>query len=77
MTSSVRSVPLKPTNGIPVFDIAPIPEFRLAMTPDNIRPLLEKARVVTARLQDCVSEVTDLLAKAEVPPSAPTSTPVS
>lgn len=66
-STSVRSVPFKPTNGLPVFDIAPIPEFKLAMTPENIRPLLENARVVTARLQDCVSEVKDLLSKAEVP----------
>lgn len=64
--SSVRSVPLKPSKGLPVFDIAPIPEFKLAMTPENIRPLLENARVVTSRLQDCVSEVKDLLSKAEV-----------
>ncbi|KAI5119246.1 hypothetical protein M0805_008797 [Coniferiporia weirii] len=70
--SSVRTVPQPPSHvkGLPVFDIAPVPapgsDLKLAMTPENIRPLLENARVVTARLYDCLMEVRTLLSRAEV-----------
>lgn len=66
VVSSVRTVPVKAPVGIPTFDVAPIPDFKLAMTPENIKPLLENARVVTARLKDCVSEVKVLLDRVEV-----------
>jgi hypothetical protein len=39
-----------------------LPDPQLAMTPENIRPLLDNAREVHARLTECVSEVKGLLA---------------
>jgi hypothetical protein len=39
-----------------------LPDPQLAMTPENIRPLLDNAREVHARLTECVSEVRGLLA---------------
>jgi hypothetical protein len=39
-----------------------LPDPQLAMTPENIRPLLENAREVQARLAECVDEVRGLLA---------------
>ncbi|KAJ7138187.1 hypothetical protein C8R44DRAFT_766994 [Mycena epipterygia] len=50
-TGSVRSMP-------PVT----LPDPKLAMTPENIRPLLENAREVHARLSDCIAEIRALLA---------------
>ncbi|KLO15378.1 hypothetical protein SCHPADRAFT_264249 [Schizopora paradoxa] len=52
---------------IPVFDIAPMPlvpdmPMKLSMTPDNIKPLLENAKIVTTRLGECIREVKELLA---------------
>ncbi|KAG8975423.1 hypothetical protein FRC05_005753 [Tulasnella sp. 425] len=35
----------------------PSPEVRLAMTPENIKPLLECSREVSARLNDCLKEL--------------------
>jgi len=74
-SSTVRTFPAgvkKPAAGssnnpIPVFDIAPIPmgadvPVKLSMTPDNIKPLLENAKTVTARLGECIREVKELLA---------------
>ncbi|KAH8109655.1 hypothetical protein DFH11DRAFT_1515349, partial [Phellopilus nigrolimitatus] len=63
--SSVRTVPLKLNKEIPAFDIVPIPDLKLAMTPENIKPLLENARAVTARLNDCITEVREMLVRAE------------
>lgn len=68
--SSVRTVPPKPSKGIPSFDapgvpLQPVPDLKLAMTPENIKPLLENARVVTARLHDCLAEVKGLLIRTE------------
>ncbi|PCH37293.1 hypothetical protein WOLCODRAFT_167411 [Wolfiporia cocos MD-104 SS10] len=40
------------------------PEFKLAMTPENIRPLLENAREVLARCDECIVELRSLLATA-------------
>ncbi|KAF7364134.1 hypothetical protein MSAN_01072600 [Mycena sanguinolenta] len=50
-TGSVRSMP-------PVSQ----PDPKLAMTPENIKPLLENAREVHARLSDCIAEIRSLLA---------------
>ncbi|KAJ6539847.1 hypothetical protein DFH09DRAFT_929926 [Mycena vulgaris] len=50
-TGSVRSMP-------PVT----LPDPKLAMTPENIKPLLENAREVHARLSDCIAEIRSLLA---------------
>ncbi|KAJ7268176.1 hypothetical protein B0H12DRAFT_1097386 [Mycena haematopus] len=51
MTGSVRSMP-------PVT----LPDPKLAMTPENIKPLLENAREVHVRLSDCIAEIRSLLA---------------
>ncbi|KAF9519000.1 hypothetical protein BS47DRAFT_1337554, partial [Hydnum rufescens UP504] len=45
-SSTVRSAPN-----------VPLSDFRLALTPENIRPLLEYAREVSARLGECVGEL--------------------
>jgi hypothetical protein len=47
---SVRSMPPQP-----------VPELRLAMTPENIKPLVENAREVHGRLVECVAEIRSLL----------------
>jgi len=36
-------------------------ESKLAMTPENIKPLLENAKEVHARLRDCIMEIRRLL----------------
>jgi hypothetical protein len=41
---------------------ATLPDPKLAMTPENIKPLLENAREVHARLSDCIAEIRSLLA---------------
>lgn len=48
---SVRSMPPQPAFAGP----------RLAMTPENIKPLLENAKEVHARLGDCIMEIRRLL----------------
>ena len=69
--SSMRAIPPKhPSKGIPSFDapppsLLPGPQVKLAMTPENIKPLLENARVVTSRLHDCLAEVKGLLLRTE------------
>lgn len=73
-SSTVRTFPAgvkKAANGlsnnpIPVFDIASPPlgvdmPVKLSMTPDNIKPLLENAKTVTSRLEECIREVNELL----------------
>jgi len=50
-TGSVRSMPPQPL----------LPD-KLAMTPENIKPLLENAKEVHARLTDCIGEMRTLLA---------------
>ncbi|KAF9442540.1 hypothetical protein P691DRAFT_765119 [Macrolepiota fuliginosa MF-IS2] len=50
-SGSVRSMPPQPV----------FPESRLAMTPENIKPLLENAKEVHARLGDCIMEIRRLL----------------
>ncbi|KAG6864925.1 hypothetical protein C0991_006346 [Blastosporella zonata] len=53
-TGSVRSMPPQPvTNGLP--------DPTLAMTPENIRPLLENAKEVQPKLVECIAEVRALL----------------
>lgn len=68
--SSVCAVPAKSSKSIPSFNapaaqLQPTPNFRLAMTPENIKPLLENARIVTSRLHDCLAEVKGLLLRTE------------
>ncbi|KXN80822.1 hypothetical protein AN958_07258 [Leucoagaricus sp. SymC.cos] len=52
-SGSVRSMPPRP-----IFSEA---SSRLAMTPENIKPLLENAKEVHARLGDCLMEIRTLL----------------
>lgn len=53
MTGTVRSAP--PT------DPYSTPDPKVALTPENIKPLLEYARVVSTRLAECIGEVQALL----------------
>ncbi|KIL63035.1 hypothetical protein M378DRAFT_198963 [Amanita muscaria Koide BX008] len=48
--SSVRSMPPQP-----------MAELRLAMTPENIKPLVENAKEVNGRLVECIAEIRTLL----------------
>ena len=52
-----NSVPATP----PVDALPPLPDLRLAMTPENIQPLLEYAKEVSARLSSCVAELRSAL----------------
>ncbi|THV04961.1 hypothetical protein K435DRAFT_835195 [Dendrothele bispora CBS 962.96] len=53
-TGSVRSMPPQPLGGV-------MPDTQLAMTPENIKPLLENAKEVLVRLTECINEVRALL----------------
>ncbi|KAI6011829.1 hypothetical protein EDC04DRAFT_758818 [Pisolithus marmoratus] len=55
-SGSVRSAPPQPLDAD-----GQIPDFKLSMTPENIRPLLENAKEVHARLNDCIKEMRTLL----------------
>lgn len=61
-TGSVRSAPppgiASPEPGL---GLSGLSESKLAMTPENIRPLLENAREVHARCADCILELRALL----------------
>ncbi|ESK86650.1 hypothetical protein Moror_9711 [Moniliophthora roreri MCA 2997] len=50
-TGSVRSMPPQPL----------LPDAKLAMTPENIKPLLENSKEVHARLLECIAEIRQLL----------------
>ncbi|CAE6506068.1 unnamed protein product [Rhizoctonia solani] len=57
----LRSAPLNPPDGITMGGPMGVGvEGRLALTPENIKPLLEYAREVTARLGACVNELREL-----------------
>jgi len=49
-SGSVRSMPPQPN-----------PDLKLAMAPENIKPLLENAKEVHARLVECIAEIRALL----------------
>ncbi|KAF9458291.1 hypothetical protein BDZ94DRAFT_1270935, partial [Collybia nuda] len=51
---SVRSMPPQSASN-------PLPDPKLAMTPENIKPLLENAKDVHARLNECIAEIRSLL----------------
>lgn len=54
-SGSVRSMPPRPIGSM-------LPDAKqLAMTPENIKPLLENAREVHARLSECIGEIRILL----------------
>ncbi|EGN97662.1 hypothetical protein SERLA73DRAFT_184459 [Serpula lacrymans var. lacrymans S7.3] len=55
-SGSVRSAPPQPLD-----DRHFLPDFKLAMTPENIKPLLENAKEVHIRLIECIKEVQVLL----------------
>ncbi|CAE6443910.1 unnamed protein product [Rhizoctonia solani] len=57
----LRSAPLNPPEGLTMGGpLGAGVEGRLALTPENIKPLLEYAREVTARLSACVDELREL-----------------
>ena len=60
---------MKEVSGLPVFDTSAIFHFKLAMTPENIKPLLDNARVVIAGLKEYVSKIRTLVDNAEAVPS--------
>jgi serine/arginine repetitive matrix protein 2 len=59
-TDSVRSAPPQSLAGNEA--LQSISDFKLAMTPENIKPLLENAREVHTRLNECLAELRALLA---------------
>ena len=61
-TGSVRSAPPQPWGDpSPQRSSGPLPDIKLAMAPENIKPLLENAREVHARCADCIAELEALL----------------
>ncbi|EJD40855.1 hypothetical protein AURDEDRAFT_186821 [Auricularia subglabra TFB-10046 SS5] len=46
--------------------LPPLPDLKVALTPENLRPLLEYAREVTTRLSDCVVELRTVLGPRNV-----------
>ncbi|PIL34719.1 hypothetical protein GSI_03500 [Ganoderma sinense ZZ0214-1] len=67
-TGSVRSAPpqaigMGTGTGTPSPNLAsgPLPDVKLAMAPENIKPLLENAREVHTRCSDCIAELEALL----------------
>ena len=69
-TGSVRSAPPQALGtgtgsgtGTPSPNLVagPLPDVKLAMAPENIKPLLENAREVHARCSDCIAELEALL----------------
>jgi hypothetical protein len=63
MSDSVRSAP--PQSFATHDNPQSISEFKLAMTPENIKPLLENAREVHTKLMECIAELRVLLASAK------------
>jgi len=61
-SDSVRSAPPQPSTAQ---DPRSISDFKLAMTPENIKPLLENTLEVHARLNECIAELRELLASAK------------
>ena len=60
-SGSVRSM-VPPSASAPV-----LRDAKLAMTPENIKPLLENAKEVLARLNDCIGEIQALIGQHAVP----------
>lgn len=55
-TGSVRSAPPQPAD-----DPHALPEIKLSMTPENIKPLLESAKEVHVRCYECIRELRALV----------------
>ncbi|KAF8884638.1 hypothetical protein BD779DRAFT_1471962 [Infundibulicybe gibba] len=62
-SGSVRSMPPGPVPHMPLGSTSPVAtnSMGLAMTPENIKPLLENAKEVQIRLGECVREIQALL----------------
>ncbi|KAF9221162.1 hypothetical protein BS17DRAFT_786002 [Gyrodon lividus] len=71
-TGSVRSAPPQPLD-----DGYSLPDIKLSMTPENIKPLLENAREVHSRCNECLRELRALLDVVPVPPNVNASTSAS
>ncbi|KAF9240823.1 hypothetical protein BU15DRAFT_45375 [Melanogaster broomeanus] len=63
-TGSVRSAPPQPLD-----DGLALPGFKLSMTPENIKPLLENARDVHSRCNECLRELRTLLGAVPIAPN--------
>lgn len=72
-TGSVRSAPPQPQAGDDPVQV--LPEIKLSMTPENIKPLLENAKEVHVRCHECIRELRALLdgVPAVVLPASATS----
>ena len=57
ISGSVRSAPPQPLEGDPYL----LSDLKLAMTPENIKPLLENAKEVHLRLNECIRDIRTLL----------------
>ncbi|KAG2346198.1 hypothetical protein BDR05DRAFT_1057828 [Suillus weaverae] len=66
ISGSVRSAPPQPPDN----DSLLLSEFKLSMTPENIRPLLDNAKEVHLRLNECIREVRALLDTSTNSPSS-------
>ncbi|KAG2136566.1 uncharacterized protein EDB93DRAFT_774828 [Suillus bovinus] len=66
ISGSVRSAPSQPPDG----DSSLFSEFKLSMTPENIKPLLDNAKEVHLRLNECIREVRALLDASTNSPSS-------
>ncbi|KAF8642070.1 hypothetical protein AX16_009686 [Volvariella volvacea WC 439] len=72
-SKTLHGMPIpRPSTGKGTRDPSGPADPKLAMTPENIRPLLENAREVRARLGECVAEIRGLLASATAAMSSPT-----
>jgi len=71
-SDSVRSAP--PTQSFAHDPHSITAAFKLAMTPENIKPLLENAREVNLRLNECIAELRVLLAATTITTTTPTIT---
>ncbi|KAL0948590.1 hypothetical protein HGRIS_011148 [Hohenbuehelia grisea] len=66
-TGSVRSMPPQHTFGLATTTVpgSGMPGFKLALTPENIGPLLENAKEVYKQLDGCIMEIKELLGRVE------------
>ena len=51
----------------PELAAGPLPDVKLAMAPENIKPLLENAREVHSRCSECLVELEALLGNGSSP----------
>lgn len=65
VTGSVRSAPSGLQDALSSSTSTAVGNPKLAMTPENIKPLLENAKEVHARCEECIVEIKDLLAASQ------------